>query len=316
MKIVSKIYTALIFVFLYAPILVLIVFSFNDTETSSRTVFSGFTLRWYERLFQDRYILEALLNTLIIAVVSAVCATVLGTMAAVGINRMKRLPRKIMMNITNFPMVNPEIVTGVSMMLLFVAAVSLFGGRSLGMASLIIAHITFCLPYVILSVLPKLRQMNPNLFEAAQDLGCPPVRAFFKVVLPEIMPGVVTGMIMAFTLSIDDFVISYFTSGTTQTLPIYIYSMTRKRISPEINALSTVLFACILVLLVARRKRSVQYEKSVFDPSSLRAAVRHGGAPGFGGGSRLGLFGRVPGRGADRRDDQRLQLGRVHRERH
>ena len=138
MKIVSKIYTALIFVFLYAPILVLIVFSFNDTETSSRTVFSGFTLRWYERLFQDRYILEALLNTLIIAVVSAVCATVLGTMAAVGINRMKRLPRKIMMNITNFPMVNPEIVTGVSMMLLFVAAVSLFGGRSLGMASLII----------------------------------------------------------------------------------------------------------------------------------------------------------------------------------
>ena len=256
MKIVSKIYTALIFVFLYAPILVLIVFSFNDTETSSRTVFSGFTLRWYERLFQDRYILEALLNTLIIAVVSAVCATVLGTMAAVGINRMKRLPGKIMMNITNFPMVNPEIVTGVSMMLLFVAAVSLFGG-----ASLIIAHITFCLPYVILSVLPKLRQMNPNLFEAAQDLGCPPVRAFFKVVLPEIMPGIVTGMIMAFTLSIDDFVISYFTSGTTQTLPIYIYSMTRKRISPEINALSTVLFACILVLLVIINVRQARDER-------------------------------------------------------
>ena len=261
MKIVSKIYTALIFVFLYAPILVLVVFSFNDTETSSRTVFSGFTLRWYERLFQDRYILEALLNTLIIAVVSAVCATVLGTMAAVGINHMKRLPRKIMMNITNFPMVNPEIVTGVSMMLLFVAAVSLFGGRSLGMASLIIAHITFCLPYVILSVLPKLRQMNPNLFEAAQDLGCPPVRAFFKVVLPEIMPGIVTGMIMAFTLSIDDFVISYFTSGTTQTLPIYIYSMTRKRISPEINALSTVLFACILVLLVIINVRLARDER-------------------------------------------------------
>ena len=261
MKIVSKIYTALVFVFLYAPILVLIVFSFNDTETSSRTVFSGFTLRWYERLFQDRYILEALLNTLIIAVVSAVCATVLGTMAAVGINRMKRLPRKIMMNITNFPMVNPEIVTGVSMMLLFVAAVSLFGGRSLGMASLIIAHITFCLPYVILSVLPKLRQMNPNLFEAAQDLGCPPVRAFFKVVLPEIMPGIVTGMIMAFTLSIDDFVISYFTSGTTQTLPIYIYSMTRKRISPEINALSTVLFVCIMLLLIIINVRQGREER-------------------------------------------------------
>ncbi|MFQ9813222.1 MAG: ABC transporter permease [Hominenteromicrobium sp.] len=261
MKTASKVYTALIFIFLYAPIIVLIIFSFNDTDTASRTQFSGFTLRWYQRLFEDRYILEALLNTLIIAVVSAFASTVLGTMAAVGINRMKRMPKKVMMNITNFPMVNPEIVTGVSMMLLFVAAVSLFGGKSLGMASLIIAHITFCLPYVILSVLPKLRQMNPNLFEAAQDLGCPPVRAFFKVVLPEIMPGIVTGMIMAFTLSIDDFVISYFTSGTTQTLPIYIYSMTRKRISPEINALSTVLFVCIMLLLIIINVRQGREER-------------------------------------------------------
>lgn len=249
MKTASKVYTALIFIFLYAPIIVLIIFSFNDTDTASRTQFSGFTLRWYQRLFEDRYILEALLNTLIIAVVSAFASTVLGTMAAVGINRMKRMPKKVMMNITNFPMVNPEIVTGVSMMLLFVAAVSLFGGKSLGMASLIIAHITFCLPYVILSVLPKLRQMNPNLFEAAQDLGCPPVRAFFKVVLPEIM------------LSIDDFVISYFTSGTTQTLPIYIYSMTRKRISPEINALSTVLFVCIMLLLIIINVRQGREER-------------------------------------------------------
>jgi len=260
-KLLSKIYTVLIFLFLYAPIFVLIVFSFNDTETSSRTVFSGFTLRWYERLFQDRYILEALLNTLIIAVVAALVSTFLGTLAAVGINSMKRLPRKIMMNITNFPMVNPEIVTGVSMMLLFVAATRAMGDRDLGMVSLIIAHVTFCLPYVILSVLPKLRQMNPNLYEAAQDLGCPPIRAFFKVVLPEIMPGIVTGMIMAFTLSIDDFVISYFTSGTTQTLPIYIYSMTRKRISPEINALSTVLFLCILVLLIIINVRQAQDER-------------------------------------------------------
>ena len=179
-------------------------------------------------------------------------------MAAIGINSLKRLPRRIMMNITNFPMVNPEIVTGVSLMLLFVSAVRLFGGRSLGMGSLVAAHITFCLPYVILSVLPKLRQLDPNLYEAAQDLGCPPIKAFFKVVLPEIMPGIVTGMIMAFTLSIDDFVISYFTSGTTQTLPIYIYSMTRKRISPEINALSTVLFAVIMVLLIVINVRSFQ----------------------------------------------------------
>ena len=155
-------------------------------------------------------------------------------------------------------MVNPEIVTGVSLMLLFVSAVRLFGGRSLGMGSLFAAHITFCLPYVILSVLPKLRQMDPNLYEAAQDLGCPPARAFFKVVLPEIMPGIVTGMIMAFTLSIDDFVISYFTSGTTQTLPIYIYSMTRKRISPEINALSTVLFAVVMLLLIVINVRNAR----------------------------------------------------------
>ena len=249
-KAITRLYTFLIFLFLYAPILVLMVFSFNDTETSSRTVWSGFSLRWYQKLFEDRLILEALRNTLIIAVIAAAAATVLGTVAAVGINSMKKLPRRVMMNITNFPMVNPEIVTGVSLMLLFVFAVGLFGGRSLGMASLIAAHITFCLPYVILSVLPKLRQMNPNLYEAAQDLGCPPVRAFFKVVLPEIAPGIVTGMIMAFTLSIDDFVISYFPSGTTQTLPIYIYSMTRKRVSPEINALSTVLFAVVMVLLI------------------------------------------------------------------
>ena len=253
---VGRLYTFLIFLFLYAPILVLIVFSFNDTETASRTVFSGFSLKWYEKLFEDRLILEALRNTLIIAVAAAAASTVLGTMAAIGINSMKRLPKRIMMNITNFPMVNPEIVTGVSMMLLFVFAVGVFGGRSLGMGSIIAAHITFCLPYVILQVLPKLRQMDPALYEAAQDLGCPPVKAFFKVVLPEIMPGIVTGMIMAFTLSIDDFVISYFTSGTTQTLPIYISSMTRKRVSPEINALSTVMFAAVMVLLIIVNVRS------------------------------------------------------------
>ena len=249
-KAITRLYTFLIFLFLYAPILVLMVFSFNDTETSSRTVWSGFSLRWYQKLFEDRLILEALRNTLIIAVIAAAAATVLGTVAAVGINSMKKLPRRVMMNITNFPMVNPEIVTGVSLMLLFVFAVGLFGGRSLGMASLIAAHITFCLPYVILSVLPKLRQMDPNLYEAAQDLGCPPVRAFFKVVLPEIAPGIVTGMIMAFTLSIDDFVISYLTSGTTQTLPIYIYSMTRKRVSPEINAISAIIFVVVLLVLL------------------------------------------------------------------
>lgn len=249
-KAVGRIYTLIIFLFLYAPIVVLIVYSFNNTETASRTVWSGFSFKWYQKLFEDRLILEALRNTLIIAVITAAVSTVLGTVAAIGINSMKKLPRRIVMNITNFPMVNPDIVTGVSLMLLFVFAVGVFGGKSLGMVSVIAAHITFCLPYVILNVLPKLRQLNPNLYEAAQDLGCPPVRAFFKVVLPEIAPGIVTGMIMAFTLSIDDFVISYFTSGTTQTLPIYIYSMTRKRVSPEINALSTVLFVVVMALLI------------------------------------------------------------------
>lgn len=251
MKTLSKVYTALVFLFLYAPIFVLIIFSFNDSNTMSRSVWSGFSLKWYTRLFEDRMIMEALKNTLIIAVVAAVVATILGTIAAIGINGINnKLARRMMMNLTNLPMVNPEIVTGVSLMLLFVFVAQKMGGLSLGMASLILAHITFCLPYVILSVLPKLRQMDSHLYEAAQDLGCNPLRAFFKVVLPEISPGIITGMIMAFTLSIDDFIISYFTSGTTQTLPIYIYSMTRKRISPEINALSTLLFAAVLLLLL------------------------------------------------------------------
>lgn len=261
MKLFSKIYSTLIFIFLYAPILVLVVFSFNDTETGSRTIWSGFTLKWYKMLFEDRLLLEALTNTLIIAVVTAIISTALGTMAAIGINAMNKKAKKAMLTATNLPMVNPEIVTGVSLMLLFVFFVKIFGGKSLGMASLIAAHITFCLPYVILNVLPKLRQMNPNLYEAAQDLGCTPFKAFYKVVIPEILPGITTGFIMSLTLSIDDFVISYFTSGTTQTLPIYIYSMTRKRISPEINALSTLLFAVILVLLIIVNVRNSKDKK-------------------------------------------------------
>jgi spermidine/putrescine transport system permease protein len=250
MKAISKLYTAFIFIFLYAPIFVLIIFSFNNSTTMSRSVWSGFSLKWYSKLVQDGMILDALRNTLIIALIAAIVSTVLGTAAAIGINGMNKWTKHMVMNVTNLPMVNPEIVTGVSLMLLFVFVAKGLGNLSLGMLSLIFAHITFCLPYVILSVMPKLRQMDSHLYEAAQDLGCNPIHAFFKVVLPEIMPGVVTGMIMAFTLSIDDFVISYFTSGTTQTLPIYIYSMTRKRISPEINALSTLLFGVIIVLLL------------------------------------------------------------------
>ena len=233
---------------MYAPIAVLIVFSFNNSK--SRSVWSGFTFKWYQRLFQNAQIINAFTNTLIIALISAIAATVLGTIAAIGITKLNKRTKRLFMNLTNLPMINPEIVTGVSLMLLFVFIYDKFGILKPGIITLILSHITFCLPYVVLSVLPKLRQMDKNLYEAAIDLGCHPIRAFFKVVLPEIIPGIVSGMVLSFTLSIDDFVISYFTSGTTQTLPLAIYSMTRKIVSPEINALSTILFISVLVLLL------------------------------------------------------------------
>ncbi len=253
MKFLSKFYLAIIFVFLYAPILVMIIFSFNHEK--SRSVWSSFSLRWYKELLNDSAIIDALKTTLIVAVVAAICATVIGTLAAVGINAMKKKLKGFVMAATNIPMVNPEIVTGVSLMLLFV---SIFGVFSLvginlefGMLTLILAHISFNIPYVILSVLPKLRQMNKHSYEAALDLGCNPLKAFFKVVLPEIMPGVMTGMLMAFTLSLDDFVISYCTSGTSaQTLSVLIYSMTRKSVNPKINALSALMFVTVFLLML------------------------------------------------------------------
>ena len=258
MKKLSKIYLALVMLFLYMPIFVLIVFSFNVTK--SRSVFSGFTFDWYIKLFHNELIMTSLLNTIIVAVIASVLATVLGTAAAIGINSMKKLPKTLVMQGTNIPIINPEIVTGVSLMLLFVV----FAARmnfEFGFITLIIAHITFNVPYVILNIMPKFRQMNPNIYEAAQDLGCSPVLAFFKVVLPEIMPGVISGFLMSFTFSLDDFVVSYFTSGaTSQTLPITIYSMTRRKVSPEINALSTIIFLVVLIVLVAKNiieRRSV-----------------------------------------------------------
>ena len=256
MKIILRIYIFLIFVFLYAPIAVLIIFSFNDSK--SRSVWSGFTLKWYYRLFQNKQILTALSNTLIIAIIASICATIIGTFAAIGIMNLNKFTKTMFMNITNLPMVNPEIVTGVSLMLLFVFMYSKFGIFKPGLLTLITAHTTFCLPYVILSVTPKLKQMDKHLYEAAQDLGCSPFKAFRKAIIPQIMPGIITGMMMAFTLSIDDFVISYFTSGTTQTLPIAIYSMTRKIVSPEINALSTILFVIVLSLLIVINLRQIK----------------------------------------------------------
>ena len=248
MKILNKIYMALIFIFLYAPIFVLIAFSFNDSK--SRVVWSGFTLKWYFKLFENQEILSAFYNTMIIAVISALIATVLGTAAAVGISQSKKWQKRLIMNVTNLPMINPEIVTGVSLMLLFVFIYNTFGIFKPGLITLICAHTTFCLPYVILSVMPKLRQMDPHIYEAARDLGCSPLKAFMKVVIPSIMPGIITGMIMSFTMSIDDFVISYFAGGMVQTLPIAVYSMTRKIVSPEINALSSVMFIVVFVLLI------------------------------------------------------------------
>ncbi len=250
MKKLGNVYLALILLFLYLPIFVLIVFSFN--ETKSRSVFSGFTFDWYIRLFNNKAIITSLINTLIIATLASIISTVLGTLAAIGINGMKKVPKAIVMNITNMPVINPEIVTGVSMMLLFV----FFAARmhlEFGFVTLLIAHITFDVPYVILNIMPKFKQMDPHLFEAAQDLGCGPFQAFRKAILPEIMPGIISGFLMAFTYSLDDFVISYFTSGSTsQTLPITIYSMTRRKISPEINALSTILFIVVVAILIVK----------------------------------------------------------------
>lgn len=247
----SGIYLALVMLFLYLPIIMLIVLSFNGTNSTS--VIQGFSTKWYVELFKDSATITALTNTLILAVTSAITATVIGTPAAVGIDKMKKgVVKSSVMTVTNIPMMNPEIVTGVSMMLLFVFIGSILGASGvLGFWTLFIAHVTFSLPYVILNVLPKLRQTDANLSQAAQDLGCPPIKAFIKVVLPSILPGVIAGLIMAFTLSFDDFIISYFVSGPKfQTLPIRIFSMTKKRVTPDMYALSTIMFIVILVLLV------------------------------------------------------------------
>lgn len=244
-------YLGVIMAFLYAPIAVLIVFSFNSSK--SRALWTGFTLDWYKKMFTNDVILSSLANTLIIAVISTISATVIGTLAAIGINAMNRWFKSLVLNITYMPIINPEIVTGVSLMLLFVFVRDRLGVPiEMGFLTLVLAHITFSIPYVILNVLPKLRQMDKNIYNAALDLGCNPAMAFIKVVIPEIMPGIISGFLMAFTFSLDDFIISYFVSGTTfSTLPITIYAMTRKKVSPEINALSTVVFIVVMLVLIA-----------------------------------------------------------------
>lgn len=259
-KFLKKFYLAISFLFLYAPIFVLAIFSFNSSK--SRSNWEGFTLKWYFELFKDDNIVSALYVTIVIAILSATIATVIGTMAAVGIDRYTKFWKKVILYVTNIPVVSPDIVTGASLMILFIFSFSLLNFGQLGFVTLLLAHITFNIPYVILSVLPKVRMLDPNLYEAAIDLGATPTVGFFKVIMPEIMQGVVTGFLLAFTMSIDDFVISFFTSGQgINNLSTLIYSMSKKGINPKINALSTIMFVIVLILLYIINIRTSKIER-------------------------------------------------------
>lgn len=261
MKKLNKYYTILIFAFLYLPMVVLMVASFNTGKDI--TEFEGFTLNRYVELFQDNTLLPLLGNSLKLALMSSAIATVMGTAAAIGIFRLRPGMRKLVLQVTNIPMTNPDIVTGVSLSLLFVFMGQLLRKNNmLGFGTMLITHITFNLPYVVLNVLPKIRQMDPALNEAALDLGCTPLQAFFKVTIHEIMPGIVSGAIMAFTMSLDDFVISYFVYGPNfVTLPVEIYNYTKKPLQPKIYALFTLLFGMILVLMTVMNVLQARSEK-------------------------------------------------------
>ena len=258
MKHLRNAYLFLVFGILYIPILTLILFSFN--ESNSTAVFTGFSFKWYVELFNSPETFTALRNTLILAVSSSLIATVIGTAAAEGIYKMRsKLMKGAVTTVTNIPMMNPDIVTGMSMMLFFVAVAAILGVsyENVGFTAMLISHTTFCLPYVILSVLPRINELGDSLSEAALDLGCTPLKAFFKVKLPNIMPGVLSGAVMAFTMSLDDFVISYFVgSSNFQTLPLLIYSMTKKKVTPDMYALSTLIVVTVFVLLIVSNLRS------------------------------------------------------------
>ena len=252
MKKLRRIYVGLIMAFLYAPIVLLVLYSFNNSK--SRATWGGFTLKWYKELFADKVIMSSLGTTLSIGFLASVISTILGTIGAIALYQTGRRPRQAMMSIINLPMLNSEVVTGVSLMLLF--AISHI---QLGYMTLLLSHISFCVPYVVLSVMPKLRQLEPHLAEAAQDLGATPMQGFFRVILPDIMPGVVSGFLMALTMSIDDFVVSFFTTGSgVSNLSITIYTMAKRGISPKINALSTIIFGCVLLLLILLNLRDMK----------------------------------------------------------
>jgi len=274
----SRVFTALVFLFLYAPIVLLVIFSFN--KGNSNTVWTGFSLDWYKSLFHNRIIMRSVYTTLLVSLLATVIATFAGTFAAIGFYSLRRRHRAVLNTVNSIPMMNADIVTGVAMCLFFVAFFSLWGGfavwfnsvqhivtlptrLTLGFGTLLIAHVTFNIPYVILSVGPKLRQMDKNLVDAAQDLGCTWMQAFWKVILPEIKPGITSGALTAFTMSVDDFIISYFTAGSaSSTLAMTIYGMTKKRVTPEINAISTLLFVTVLALLVVVNLREAQLERT------------------------------------------------------
>lgn len=286
----NRLLMGLTFLFLYAPIFVLIFFSFNATK--SRTVWGGFSLQWYIRLFQDDAILSALRTTLLVSVLASLIAMVAGTAAAMGFAAMKRRSRHTLMSINNIPLTNADIVTGVSLSLLFMAGFAAWhmGAAWLndtfsflnlpetlkkGFGTMLIAHVTFDIPYVILSVMPRLRQLDPHIYEAAQDLGARGFYAFRKVILPDLMPGIVNGTIIAFTMSVDDFVISYFTAGNkVSTLAMEVYSMARRKISPEINAISTIMFVSVLALLIivnlrqSRQNSAVRRQRAALTPKT------------------------------------------------
>ena len=292
----DRVLMALVFLFLYAPIIILIVFSFNAGTSSS--VWKGFSLKWYESLLSNRLIMNSVYTTLMVSLLSTIVAAIAGTFAAIGLYAMSRRRRAIVNSVNNIPMMNADIVTGVSMCLLFVAFFSGWGSfaswfntlglfrlpthLTMGFGTLLIAHITFNIPYVILSVGPKLRQMDRNLVDAAMDLGCTWMQAFWRVVIPEIKPGIVSGALTAFTMSVDDFIISYFTAGTSaSTLAMTIYGMTKKRVSPEINAVSTLLFVTVIILLAiinlrenhAEHHRNVHHESATFAPAPKKYHV-------------------------------------------
>ena len=241
---IQKLYLGLMLLFLYAPIIIMIIFSFNESRQLGS--WTGFSLKWYEQLFSDEKMMNALMYTLVVAVLAAAISTVVGTVTAIGLHDYGKFSKSLITNITYVPVVNPDIITGLSLMMLF-----MFVNVKRGFLTMLISHVVFCIPYVIFSVMPKLRQVNFSKYEAAQDLGATPAQALWKVIVPEIMPGIVSGFMLSFTLSIDDFVVSFFTTGNgVMNLSTLIYSMTKRGVNPSINALSTIMFVSVLLLLI------------------------------------------------------------------